>query len=71
MTMRIYPCYWSVGQSQIKVNRALELGWPPERIVAIDEDQGKSGASAENQLGFGVPIATEKKTTIFTLTGVQ
>ncbi len=25
---------------------ALELGWPEERIVVVDEDQGRSGAVA-------------------------
>ena len=26
------------------VNRAIELGWPPDRILVIDDDQGKSGS---------------------------
>ena len=34
------------------VNRAAAWGWPTERIVVIDEDQGKSGASAEARSGF-------------------
>ena len=34
------------------VNRAIELGWPPDRILVIDDDQGKSGSSAEGRLGF-------------------
>ena len=32
--------------------RALVLGWPEERIVVIDEDQGQSGASASGREGF-------------------
>lgn len=32
--------------------RALELGWLEERVVVIDEDLGKSGASAEGRSGF-------------------
>jgi len=32
--------------------RAQELGWPEERIVVIDNDLGKSGASAEGRIGF-------------------
>lgn len=32
--------------------RAITLGWPREQVVVIDEDQGKSGASAEGRLGF-------------------
>lgn len=34
------------------VNRVQKLGWHPERILVIDEDQGKSGQSAEGRLGF-------------------
>ncbi len=34
------------------VKWALELGWPRERIVVVDEDQGKSGASAHTRPGF-------------------
>jgi DNA invertase Pin-like site-specific DNA recombinase len=34
------------------VNRALELGWSASRVEVIDEDQGKSGSSAEGRLGF-------------------
>lgn len=33
-------------------DRARELGWRPDRIVIIDEDQGKSGSTAEDRLGF-------------------
>jgi DNA invertase Pin-like site-specific DNA recombinase len=32
--------------------RAVVLGWPEERIVVIDEDQGQSGASAGGREGF-------------------
>lgn len=32
---------------------ALELGWPHERIIVVDEDQGKSGSTANNRSGFG------------------
>ena len=34
------------------VQRAIDLGWPAERVLVIDEDQGRSGASAEGRLGF-------------------
>ena len=34
------------------VERALELGWPRERVLVIDEDLGKSGSSVEGRLGF-------------------
>lgn len=32
--------------------RAVALGWPDERVVAIDRDQGLSGASAADREGF-------------------
>ena len=32
--------------------RAMELGWPKERIVIIDGDQGHSGVSAADRKGF-------------------
>lgn len=28
------------------------LGWPAERVIVIDEDQGQSGARAENRVGY-------------------
>lgn len=31
---------------------AQRLGWPAERVVIIDEDQGQSGKTAENRSGF-------------------
>jgi DNA invertase Pin-like site-specific DNA recombinase len=31
---------------------AERLGWPAERVLVIDEDQGISGKSAENRTGF-------------------
>ena len=34
------------------VERAVQLGWPRDRVKTIDEDLGKSGASAEHRLGF-------------------
>jgi len=32
--------------------RALALGWPAERVIVIDVDQGQSGASATDREGF-------------------
>lgn len=34
------------------VEYAVSLGWPRERILVIDEDQGQSGKSAETREGF-------------------
>jgi DNA invertase Pin-like site-specific DNA recombinase len=33
-------------------SRAVQWGWPPERVRVIDEDLGCSGASAEGRSGF-------------------
>src|SRR5262245_63801444 len=32
--------------------RAVALGWPPERVVVVDSDLGQSGASAADRAGF-------------------
>ena len=42
----------STNRQYALVNRAIELGWPRERILVIDEDQGKSAATADDRLGF-------------------
>ncbi|MDX6382096.1 MAG: hypothetical protein QOI57_3120 [Rubrobacteraceae bacterium] len=34
------------------VTRAQQMGWPKERVLLIDDDLGKSGASSEGRLGF-------------------
>jgi DNA invertase Pin-like site-specific DNA recombinase len=39
------------------VDRAVLLGWPRERVITIDDDLGKSGASADRRLGFQRLIA--------------
>lgn len=33
-------------------SRAVGLGWPVERVIVIDVDQGQSGASAADREGF-------------------
>jgi DNA invertase Pin-like site-specific DNA recombinase len=42
----------STDRQYALAGRAIALGWPPERVLVIDEDQGKSGATAEGRLGF-------------------
>jgi DNA invertase Pin-like site-specific DNA recombinase len=39
------------------VRRALDLGWSQAQIVVIDQDQGRSGASAEGRDGFQQLVA--------------
>ena len=34
------------------VDLAVALGWPKDRILLIDEDQGNSGKTAERRTGF-------------------
>jgi DNA invertase Pin-like site-specific DNA recombinase len=34
------------------VHRAVALGWPAERVLVIDDDQGQSGRSADGRAGF-------------------
>src|SRR5271155_4493154 len=34
------------------VNYAVALGWPRDRVLIIDDDQGLSGKAAENRSGF-------------------
>jgi DNA invertase Pin-like site-specific DNA recombinase len=36
------------------VGRAKELGWPAERIIVVDQDQGLSGASLQGRDGFKI-----------------
>src|SRR4051794_25599710 len=38
-------------------DRAIALGWPVERVVVIDSDQGQSGAQAADREGFQKLIA--------------
>jgi DNA invertase Pin-like site-specific DNA recombinase len=38
-------------------DRAVELGWPAEAVVVVDEDTGRSGSRAEGRLGFKELVA--------------
>ena len=38
-------------------NRAVELGWPRERVTVVYEDLGLSGSSADKRSGFARLIA--------------
>ena len=42
----------STDRQYALAQRAVDLGWPPDRILVIDDDQGKSGTTAEGRLGF-------------------
>src|SRR5215210_1918227 len=42
----------STARQYALADRAVELGWPRDRVLVIDDDLGKSGQSAEGRLGF-------------------
>ncbi len=42
----------SAARQYALVDLAVALGWPLDRILIIDDDQGKSGESAEGRPGF-------------------
>src|SRR5512138_64017 len=42
----------STDRQYALAHRAVELGWPPDRVLVVDDDQGKSGTTAEGRLGF-------------------
>jgi DNA invertase Pin-like site-specific DNA recombinase len=39
------------------VDHALLLGWPRERVIVIDDDQGRTGSTAQGRLGFQALVA--------------
>jgi DNA invertase Pin-like site-specific DNA recombinase len=42
----------STARQYALAGRAVDLGWPRQRVEVIDEDLGKSGQSIEGRLGF-------------------
>src|SRR5262249_31072577 len=42
----------STARQYALAGRAIDLGWPRDRIQAIDDDLGRSGQSAEGRPGF-------------------
>jgi len=49
---QIYENHESTLRQYALNERLIALGWPAERIITIDQDLGKSGAEAENRVGF-------------------
>lgn len=47
----------STDRQSALVHRAAFLGWPQERVEVVDEDQGRSGQTAEGRLGFQYLLA--------------
>lgn len=42
----------STARQYALVEQAAAWGWPPDRVIVIDEDQGQSAQSIANRLGF-------------------
>src|SRR5437588_786977 len=42
----------STARQYALVDHAVALGWPTDRVLVIDEDQGRSGRSVEGRPGF-------------------
>jgi DNA invertase Pin-like site-specific DNA recombinase len=53
------------------VARAAALGWPRQRILVIDDDQGRSGASAEGRTGFQRLVAEVSLANVGLILGLQ
>jgi len=47
----------STDRQYALVHRAALLGWAQDRVEVVDEDQGRSGQSAEGRLGFQYLLA--------------
>ena len=53
------------------VNYAMGLGWPKDRILVIDDDQGLSGASAQDRDGFNRLLAEVTKGHVGLVLGIE
>ena len=53
------------------VDRALSLGWPRTQIVVIDDDLGKSGASAVGRPGFQRLVAAVSLEQVGIVLGIE
>jgi hypothetical protein len=42
----------STARQYALVDLAVQLGWPPDQVEVIDEDQGHTGSTAEGRDGF-------------------
>jgi DNA invertase Pin-like site-specific DNA recombinase len=51
--------------------RALQLGWPAESVVVIDEDQGRSGQTAEGRSGFAYLLSEVARNRVGIILGLE
>jgi DNA invertase Pin-like site-specific DNA recombinase len=49
---QVYENVESTQRQYALARRAVDLGWPTDRILIIDEDQGRSATTAEGRHGF-------------------
>ena len=55
--MQVHENTGSTARQYQLIDHARELGWPETLITVIDQDQGRSGASAAGRDGFEQVIA--------------
>jgi DNA invertase Pin-like site-specific DNA recombinase len=68
--MQVFTNTESTARQYALVERARALGWPEDAVEVIDEDLGRSGATAEGRNGFrrlAEAVAHGKAGAIFTL----
>jgi DNA invertase Pin-like site-specific DNA recombinase len=68
--MQVFANTESTARQYALVERARALGWPEDAVEVIDEDLGRSGATAEERKGFqrlAEAVARGKAGAIFTL----
>src|SRR5271169_4296331 len=53
------------------VNYAVALGWPSDRVLTIDDDQGLSGKTAENRSGFHRNLAEVTMEHVGLIVGIE
>lgn len=52
-------------------HKALDWGWPADRVLVVDEDQGHSGSSAEGRSGFQHLLAEVSLDRVGLILGVE
>ena len=53
------------------VDHAVDLGWPKDRVLVIDEDQGQSGKTADHRTGFQRLLAEVGMDHVGTVLGLE
>jgi DNA invertase Pin-like site-specific DNA recombinase len=61
----------STARQYALAERAVALGWPRATVEVIDEDQGRSGSSAEGRSGFGRLLAEVSSDRVGLILGLE